>query len=98
MLNFEIKTKDQFQIIEFKITSPDGNITPIDLKSINIPEINYTKGCIISGRGPIWLFSFLAHQLHPSLWIASHDPRLGGAVVFASHTQSVSVGEIIKLD
>jgi CRISPR-associated protein Csx3 len=51
---------------------------------------------VISGRAPIWLYSYLCHVCHPTPWIACYDPRLG-AVVTVTHVRCVRVGDIIPL-
>jgi CRISPR-associated protein Csx3 len=54
-------------------------------------------GVILSGRGPVWGFAMLAHLAHPSRWVATHDPRLGGAVVVQAHWPGVSVGDVVPM-
>jgi len=57
----------------------------------------YTKGIVISGRGPIWLFGTLIHEFHPAKWVACFDPRLGGGVVVQSHDPEVKVGDVVEV-
>jgi len=52
---------------------------------------------VLSGRGPIWLYCYLAHYYHPTKFIATFDPRLGG-VITESHASDYKVGEIIKVN
>jgi len=80
-------------MVEFELPSA---IEPSVLKTIAPPAVNGKKGVVISGRGPIWLYCFLAHHYHPTAFIATYDPRLG-AVVVASHTPSVKEGDVISL-
>lgn len=95
-IEFNVKKFQNFNMLEFIIKS--GIIEPKDIKNISIPEISFNKGIIISGRGPIWLYCFLAHLLHPAKWVAVHDPRLGGGVVVESHTKEASIGDLIKIE
>lgn len=78
---------------------PDGVCTPQEfatavsaaLKEF-LPRPGY--GVLIDGRGPIWGYGMLVHNLHPSAWLAVHDPRLGFVVV-ASHTAGIEIGTIV---
>ena len=94
-MDFNIEDRAEFQILTFNLSGP---LSPADLKNINLPnDINYQKGIIISGRGPIWLHATLAHILHPARWVATHDPRLGGGVVVQSHDPKIEVGDIVEI-
>jgi CRISPR-associated protein Csx3 len=41
------------------------------------------------------IFSTL-HYYNPTKFIATHDPRLGGAVIIESHSRAHTVGTVIK--
>jgi CRISPR-associated protein Csx3 len=60
--------------------------------------VNGTKGIILSGRGPIWLYCYLTHYYHPTKFIATYDPRLNGAVIVESHTKDYKSGELIEVN
>lgn len=88
--------KDTYTLIEFQIK---GDIcTPDTLTILEPPEVDATRGVILSGRGPVWLFGYLIHHYHPTAWIATFDPRLGGGVVVASHVKGVKVGDVKLTD
>lgn len=93
-IKFGSNEKDDYTVVFFELSSP---ITPKILPYINPPSVNSTKGVVLSGRGPIWLYCHLAHHYHPTKFIAVHDPRLGGAVVVESHSPNYQIGEIIKI-
>lgn len=94
MLEIKITEKKDFTFVEFALKE---NITPEDLPQIiqefekKLTSVKRSKGIIISGRGPIWLYATLVHYLHPFLWIATYDPRLDGGVVVATHTQRINL-------
>lgn len=96
-LNFSLEIKNQMALVRF--SQVGGLLTPDHLKSLTPPNPiteNFAHlGVILSGRGPIWLYGFLVHFYHPTRWVATHDPRLGGAVVVESHTPEVQVGDLI---
>lgn len=94
MITFKTTANNAYTLIEFEIK--DNVCSPDELKNIKPPEVNETRGVILSGRGPVWLFGWLIHHYHPTSWIATFDPRLGGGVVVASHTKDIHVGEVIK--
>ena len=52
---------------------------------------------MISGRAPVWLYVYLAHECHPTAWVACFDPRLGAVVTF-THAHAVRVGQVIPLE
>lgn len=86
-----------YQHLNIQITSADGIITPEDLQGLQLPEtIDWQQGVVIEGRAPIWLYGYLVHLCHPALWVACYDSRLG-AVVVATHTHAVSVGQVLPL-
>lgn len=87
-----------YQLLEF--TLPDnGIISPEDLKNIELPEgIDFRKGVILYGKGPVWLYAFLSHELHIAKWLATFDPRIGAVVVQSHDKDSPQVGEIISTD
>lgn len=87
----------QFQIIDFYIDE-NGILDPRDLSSVSLPsQIDFTKGIIFSGKGPVWLFAHLVHQAHIAAWVATFDPRVG-AVVVQTHQPAMNVGDIIPVD
>ncbi|MHA1310010.1 MAG: CRISPR-associated ring nuclease Crn3/Csx3 [Candidatus Helarchaeota archaeon] len=92
---FNLIEKEKYTIIDIKL---EGVIEPEILKSLSPPRVNFTKGVILSGRCPVWLFSYLTHYYHPSIFVATYDPRLGGAVIVESHHVDYNIGDIIKLD
>ncbi|MEC4985085.1 MAG: CRISPR-associated ring nuclease Crn3/Csx3 [Oscillatoria sp. PMC 1068.18] len=86
-----------YQVLTIELTTRDRLITPADISDIELPaNLNPRGGIVISGRAPIWLYSYLTHEYHPTNWIACYDPRLG-AVVTATHTREVKVGQVIPL-
>ncbi len=98
-IDFRLVKNDRFVIVEFILSE---NIGPDDLKALVPPnpiKENFAqKGVILSGKGPIWLYGFLIHYYHATQWVATYDPRLGGAVVVESHVTDISAGDIISLD
>lgn len=88
----------RYQLLAISLTRPDRLLFPEDLSHLQLPAgIDPTQGVVISGRGPLWLYGHLIHELHPTAWVACYDPRLG-AVVVASHSPRVRVGQVILLE
>ncbi|MGI0485041.1 CRISPR-associated ring nuclease Crn3/Csx3 [Pantanalinema rosaneae CENA516] len=86
-----------YQQIKIKLTQPDRIIDPQDLVNLELPPgIDTTKGVIISGRAPIWLYSYLVHECHPTAWVACFDPRLG-AIVVSTHSRQTTIGQVIPI-
>lgn len=85
----------EYQVLGIKLTQQI--VSPEDLGTIELPQgIDTRIGVILDGRGPIWLYGYLIHELHPTAWVACNDPRLG-AVVVATHRKGVAVGQVIEL-
>ena len=95
MGNVTLNTKEEkdFTVVSFEI---DGVLDPQDLATLVPPKVIGTKGVIINGRGPIWLYCFLTHFYHPTRFVATYDPRLGGAVIVESHFAEYQTGSIIE--
>ena len=86
-----------YQQIQIQITTADGILEPADLRGIQLPEgIIWSQGIVVEGRAPIWLYSYLVHQCHPAAWVGCYDPRLG-AVVVATHTHAVAIGQVLPI-
>jgi len=94
-IKFNIKESDKWNVLLFEL---ENILSPKDLRSISPPRLPGTKGVILSGRGPIWLYCFLAHHYHPTKFIATYDPREGGAVVVETYTEEYKIGDIIKVE
>ena len=94
MIRLEKIERENYTIVSIEL---DENIAPAELKNINPPKVDGTKGVILTGRGSIWLYAYLVHYYHPTKFIATYDPRLGGAVVVESHAQDIEVGEIMEV-
>ncbi len=77
-------------LINLKSEQP---LTPSDLSKINI-TVDCPSVVAITGRGPIWLYSFLTHVLHIAVALYVFDPRLGYVCV-ASHNPNFAVGDIL---
>lgn len=93
-----IETPEDFQILDFILTN-DGVIEPNELKTLILPpNIDYTKGVVINGRGPIWLYSYLTHQLHIAAYVATFDPRIGAIVVQSHKANTYRTGDVIEID
>jgi CRISPR-associated protein Csx3 len=94
MINFHLETleKHPATLITFNI---ENNVTtPEEAFNVELPEVPFDKGIILSGRGPIWLFARLIHHYHPTKWVAVHDPRIGYIVV-QSHCPEKKEGQVI---
>ena len=87
-----------YQLVTIELVSCDRIIEPQDLAMLRLPSgLDPRKGVVISGRAPMWLYAYLVHECHPTVWVACFDPRLG-AVVTTTHSKLVSVGQVIPLE
>jgi CRISPR-associated protein Csx3 len=87
---------DGCRVVSFEI--PGGVTTPAEFAEA-VADITDrlagARGVIIDGRGPVWGYAMLVHGAHATPWVATRDPRLGGAVVVQSHDPTRRVGEVM---
>lgn len=100
MAQIHVQACDGYTVIRFEL---DGApLAPSALRSFEPPERLLSEargGLVISGRGPVWLYAYLVHWAHPFAWVATHDPRLGGAVVVSRHvTGAPNIGDVIPIE
>ena len=96
MIGFKVKETKDYTIIEF---TTDGPISPREVRDIEPPIVDPKRGVVISGRGPIWFYGYLIHYYHFAKWVATYDPRLGGAVVVMSHDhdRKIREGDVVEV-
>jgi CRISPR-associated protein Csx3 len=83
---------ENFQIITIDL---EGEVITSDiLENLNLPGIDYTKGVVIDGRAPIWLYGYLLQKWHLALWTAVNTPHEGGAIVTKTHDPLFRVGTV----
>lgn len=89
----------KYQLLSIELTRKDRIIYPEELADIELPSgIDTTGGVVISDRGPIWLHNYLVYELHPTAWIGSYEPRFHSAIVVATHSRLVKIGQVIPLE
>lgn len=99
------KTADlTYQHLRIHITAPQGIIEPSALTELTLPPLVGSQGVVLEGKAPIWLYGYLVHACHASVWVTCFDPRLGddsprsgGAVVVSSHSPQVRVGQVLTV-
>jgi len=103
MKNIELVASDRGDFTLLEIGLPNEVCEPADLKGLELPNCDTTKGIVLSGRAPVWLFACLAHQAHIYKWVGTFDPRLevdgvkGAAVVVESHGGNYRAGDVIPV-
>ncbi len=86
----------QYQQLDIEILTVDRVLIPDDMIGLEpLLSIDASRGVVMSGRAPIWLYAYLVHELHPTKWVACYDPRLSGGVVVATHSHQASIGQVI---
>ena len=92
--------KPAVNVIGFKLAGP---ISPAQLYIIdNVTRhignsVDTSRPVIVGGRGPLWLYALLVHNLHYVPEVAVYDPRLGGGVIVSSYDES-RLGKVVTLD
>ena len=100
MISFSISARAGATVVDFVIDG--GVLAPSELpqavEAFEALSLDMTKGLVLSGRGPVWLFAALAHAGHPFAWVGTFEPRLGGAIVVERHTEAApGVGTVFSL-
>lgn len=77
----------------------DSWLEPINRSRIVLPELEKTRGVIISGKLPVWLFADLTvTYVNAGLpWVATYDANTHKSIVVASRSDSVQVGHVLDL-
>ena len=94
-----------YQHLHVRLSTPTGIITPAALATLTLPApILWSQGIVIEGKLPLWLSGYLVHACHAAAWIACFDPRFGndipysgGAIVVATHSLQVAIGDVLIL-
>ena len=99
--NCPILNEEGKQVLTCTVLNIHGdNISPTELDRNAVPDIMGT-GVVLSGRSPVWVFSFLTHVLgNKNRYVATYDPRIiegGAAVVVATGSRDQNIGDIIKV-
>ena len=99
MVTYTIKELDGgATLVEFALS--DGVIDTSELGAAveAAPVVDPTRGVILSGRGPVWLFGALVHHYHGTPFVACFDPRLAGGVVVERHSATApKLGDIVPV-
>jgi len=87
---------DSIQVIYVKIEG-DRFIEPSAMRSIEYPDVDWSKPIVVYGQMPMWLFARLsAEYANKAPWFGIYDLRLGGAVVVARHSKAApQIGSVV---
>lgn len=97
MIKLSLVDFEEFQVLRIEIEG--GVASPEEMADLSLPKgIDCSKGVVIEGRAPLWLYCFLSHELHPTSWVSTYDPRLGGGVVTSTHNKNWKIGQLIEVE
>lgn len=98
---YSVQRFADFSVVNIDVSVLQGGLVKPDDLGVYIkdfPVVDYQKGVILSGKAPIWLAAALTHHCHPHTWVATFDPRLGGAVVVSRHHPTApNLGSIVPI-
>lgn len=87
----------KYNLSWINVAVPEGNVTP----KTPLPECKPSRGsiAIVSGRGPVWRYARILHELHgsPAPVVCTYDPRLGAVVVMSHHSAFVE-GDVLEVE
>jgi CRISPR-associated protein Csx3 len=96
VLDWKVEDCGEYTFVEYTIR--EGIIDVDELESIVPPEVDFRKGVVVSGKGPIWLSATIIMAYHVTPWVASFAPQLGGAVVVMRHYKKApALGVVIPI-
>lgn len=90
----------RYQRLDVQILSADRKIQPEALQNLELPaELDYSQGVILNGAGPLWLYSCLIERCRQAAlpWVGAYDQQMGVAVVIASNSPEVNIGDKFRL-
>lgn len=71
----------------------------LDASKVTLPQIDLTRGIVLSGRLPLWMYSALALAYRNAAWLAVYQPTMQNhAVVISSRLAGLSPGSLVELD
>ena len=91
-------TQQGFAYQHLHIQLTETVIQPQAIRDLQLPPIQPDQGIVLEGKAPLWLYCYLASQCRQALWIGCYEPRLLSAIVVASHSQEIRVGETLPIE
>lgn len=100
--------KEQLQLEVTEVFTPTGvryqclsivanQILPSVLSSLELPQdLNLSRGVILWGSAPIWLYSYLITKCHQAPWVGCYSVR-DGVIIVASRTPKFTPGDRFSL-
>lgn len=91
----EARNGERYQCLEIVMA---GAIEPAVLSSLALPaNLDYSRGIVLWGRGPVWLYAHLTSRCEAASWVGAYDVRLGSFVVVASRQANMQAGDLCRL-
>lgn len=87
--------KTGVQLVEFSI---EGTVmSPDELRYVEMPQIDPSLPTVLSGRGPLWLYAKMIHDIHFVRILATFEPRLNKGVIISAPDKNL-VGKAIDIE
>ncbi len=92
-MNIEIVEKPTCTVIKVR------NVDVQDLEELSniLSRLPMSRGYCIDVDKP-WVAGFIAHELHPSRFVAIYDEERRGFIVIERHVKDVKIGEVLHPD
>lgn len=95
-LEVQVTQCEAYQLLE--ITLPGHYVDYAECAQTFAPAVNAAQGLVLSGKVPHWLMAGMAIAYCNQPWLAVYQPTLGYAVVIASRTRGVPIGDLVPVD
>ncbi|HBB33996.1 MAG TPA: CRISPR-associated protein Csx3 [Cyanobacteria bacterium UBA8803] len=86
----------RYQCLEIDITVPQ--LEPAVLGKLDLPaELDQSRGLVLWGSAPIWLYSYLIKRCRALPWVGCYSVPLGSFVIVASRCKEMVPGDAFQL-
>lgn len=88
---------EQGEYSRIAITLPNYHVDYDEVTRFVAPQVDLTRGVVLDGRSPLWLYATLSRSYAGAAWVALHRPQGKQAVVVASRSVQHPIGAVVSL-
>ena len=87
-----LKIVEQSEFTRIEITLPEYHVDYGEMARFVAPQVDLTRGVVLDGRCPLWLYATLSRSYAGAAWVAVHVPQDQQALVVASRRAQHPIG------
>jgi CRISPR-associated protein Csx3 len=92
---FHIATRETTSAVSLTLTLADAYLDYSEIDFVSVPRADVSRGLILDGKLPLWLWTALARAYAHVAWLAIYQPQLAHALVVRSRDARVRVGDAV---